>query len=351
MTNLKKSDSRNITIDFIRGVAILIVVFGHNIQYGLGIEFYNTQMFFDAFLFKLIYSFHMPLFALLSGYLFFRSMNKPAEKVLTKRLTSLLLPVLCWTILEYLVKISRQIISREFTSDYLLQSFVNRLVTNLWFLWAIFWCSLIVLLVEKVLNGSLLIYGLILLAALFVPSRYNFHLYFFMYPYFTAGFLFNKLDGATQYRRLVKKDLYALLVALAVFAFLFLFFNRNSYIYTTGIDLLGGRGIATQLDTDIYRWCIGFSGSIVVIVLCKMICDKRQGAVIKGVAHFGQLSLGIYVLNQYVGSDLLVKLTGNFSPSVFIWVIETIISIPIYVVAVEVIKRIPLARKLLLGDR
>ena len=93
-------NSRNLTIDFIRGIAILLVVLGHNIQYGSGNDFYQMENYFDSLLFKFIYSFHMPLFALLSGYLFFWSMKRAMKYVIKKRLTSLLLPIFCGVSLE-----------------------------------------------------------------------------------------------------------------------------------------------------------------------------------------------------------------------------------------------------------
>lgn len=60
------NNSRNLTIDFIRGIAILLVVLGYNIQYGSGDSFYQTEAYFVDILFKFIYSFHMLLFASLS---------------------------------------------------------------------------------------------------------------------------------------------------------------------------------------------------------------------------------------------------------------------------------------------
>ena len=101
-----------------------------------------------------------------------------------------------------------------------------------------------------------------------------------------------------------------------------------------------------------YRWAVGFVGSITVIVLCnKMICDKWQGTGVKVFAYFGQISLGIYILNSYVNSYVLRRLTGGLSPNVLIWIVETIVSMILYSIAIEIIKKIPVAKKLLLGGR
>ncbi|WP_394777737.1 acyltransferase family protein, partial [Undibacterium sp.] len=55
------SQSRNVTIDNIKGVLIFFVVFGHLIEMHIeGDHFLHSIWIF-------IYSFHMPMFALVSG--------------------------------------------------------------------------------------------------------------------------------------------------------------------------------------------------------------------------------------------------------------------------------------------
>lgn len=328
-----------------------MVVLGHNIQYGSGDTFYQMECYFENFFFKLIYSFHMPLFALLSGYLFFWSIKRNVGQVLKKRLTSLLLPIFGWITLECAGRAAILIIDHEFVLINFVRIYANKIIGSLWFMWAIFWCSLIVLLVEKAFKGRIWIYSLILVLILFTPAKYNLHMYAYMYPYFLAGFMFDKFDGKGRYSRAIKKDGYSLVVATVAFVILFMFYNHDSYIYTTKISLLGENGFLVQFGIDIYRWGIGFVGSTVVILVSKIICDKWQGIGVKLFAYFGQISLGIYILNSYTNTYLLQRLTGNFSPNVFVWIYEEIVSMALYTVAVEAIKRIPVAKELLLGGR
>lgn len=293
----------------------------------------------------------MPLFALISGYLFFWSMKKPTRSVLKKRLTSLLLPIFCWVTLECAGRgVIQEIKHRSAPISYI-QFYADKLLGSLWFLWAIFWCSLIVLLVDKIFKGRVWIYGVILGLLLFTPAEYNFHMYAYLCPYFVSGYLFNKYNGMNLYDKKVKKDWYALAASGVAFVILFIFYGHDSYIYTTGISVLGENNVIKQLGIDIYRWTIGFAGSVAVIILCKMICEKWKDAGVHLFAYFGQISLGIYILNSYVNSYVLRRITGSFSPNVLIWILETVVSMAVYAAAVEIMKQIPVAKKLLLGGR
>lgn len=57
---------RNNHIDIIKGLAIFLVIWGHIVQDTAG----NADIYFDNIVFKVIYSFHMPLFMLVSGYVY-----------------------------------------------------------------------------------------------------------------------------------------------------------------------------------------------------------------------------------------------------------------------------------------
>ena len=56
-----------------KALLIISVIVGHSVQYGSGPTFIEKQLFFENYLFKFIYSFHMPLFFCISGYLFAKS--------------------------------------------------------------------------------------------------------------------------------------------------------------------------------------------------------------------------------------------------------------------------------------
>lgn len=74
--------NRELFIDGLKGWAIFLVILGHVLQYNYGgLE--------SSVLYRMIYSFHMPLFFFLSGYV-----SKNAT--LKKCMISLLIPYFCW---------------------------------------------------------------------------------------------------------------------------------------------------------------------------------------------------------------------------------------------------------------
>ena len=67
---------RNVYLDLVKGIAVCLVVLGHCIQFGSGAKYLETGAFFENTIFRVIYSFHMPVFMMISGYLFSYSIRK-----------------------------------------------------------------------------------------------------------------------------------------------------------------------------------------------------------------------------------------------------------------------------------
>ena len=69
--------NRDVTLDYIKGIGIILMIIGHS----------DFAFLYDGLLRHFIYSFHMPLFFLCSGYLYKRRDVSDAAKRLS--LTSL----------------------------------------------------------------------------------------------------------------------------------------------------------------------------------------------------------------------------------------------------------------------
>lgn len=101
--------ARKTDIDVCKGLLTFLVVLGHCIQYGMGQEYRETGAYFDNYLYRTIYCFHMPAFMIISGYFFASSCQKTASipKMLKKRILSMLIPISSWSVIAAMVGIQR----------------------------------------------------------------------------------------------------------------------------------------------------------------------------------------------------------------------------------------------------
>lgn len=161
-------NNRNRTIDVIKGIAIIFVIYGHCIQFGSGADYLETGSFYNNSLFKFIYSFHMPLFMLISGYLFYYTLQKHSYKdALYSRIKSLIVPIILWQSLSLFVRITNYIHNFDILTIF------NSYLFTLWFISSVFINSVIVLICKKYAKDSLLVYITFFILSLFIPNYFG----------------------------------------------------------------------------------------------------------------------------------------------------------------------------------
>ena len=122
-------------IDALKGLAIILVVMGHVLSsfYADPYQIYATGPRSSMMLFRIIYSFHMPLFMFLSGYVTLRLHDwsiQTCAMTLWKRFRALVIPF--------------------FTVGFLRYCVFQRDMLDYWFLWILFQFILLMLIVEYV---------------------------------------------------------------------------------------------------------------------------------------------------------------------------------------------------------
>lgn len=100
MADIKHRDS---SFDILKGILILLVVFGHSI---CDTCTYNHVDCWHEHVFNIVYLFHMPLFVFVSGYFANSISNKNVKELVTQKTIRLLLPWLIWTSIDMVLKIS-----------------------------------------------------------------------------------------------------------------------------------------------------------------------------------------------------------------------------------------------------
>ena len=99
--------SRLQTIDVVKGIGIILVVFAH-VNY-------------TPLLLTLIYGFHMPLFFLVSGFLFDRSRYADFRSFFLRRLKTLICPYIFFYLLAVVITFGLQVIENGFSTELLLK--------------------------------------------------------------------------------------------------------------------------------------------------------------------------------------------------------------------------------------
>ena len=340
--------NRNQFIDMIKGCAIILVIMGHSIQFGSG-ELWNTSaIFFENYLFKLIYSFHMPLFMMISGYLFYYSVNKYSfGKNVWKRITTLLIPILAWSFAYNIV--NDLVVGKSIFSISFVKQCIWYAIGSFWFLWALFYCSFIIIFVSRFCRDSLLVYSAILILTFIIPDSYNIYLYKYMYPFFVIGYMTNK--NKEYFKRMRENHLIWILSAVC-FCCMLLLYNEETYIYVSKYRVLGHEEPIKMFFIDVFRFVIGLLGSILTIRFLSVVYEKIPPQISEKVELVGKYSLGIYIISGFLFPLVLVPLSANFNGiNYFVLLVETAFITILSFVFTIVIKKIPITNFFLLGGR
>lgn len=358
--NIKKGEtfenrteqSRSGIIDICRGIAILLVVFGHNIQYGSGTEFFGSADYFMHPVFKFIYSFHMPMFALISGFLCHIKTNDSIKSFTSRKMKSLFIPILSWVTIEFFLKAVVQFYDSS-SMIQLFKTFLNTLFYSYWFLWAMFFCAIAIWMYEKLLRGNTIVVVIAVILSMCIPSRLNSHMYIFVFPYYLLGYIWQK--RMKSFKLSVKWFKVLFPVVMILYGLLLLGYNYDTYIYTTQIYLFGSSGWIHQIGINLYRWIIGLCGSCFIILAIYFIENKLNIVVKKMLIKLGKNTLGIYIIstffNMYV-YKIIYRFAGQyFFPNAVIWIVETVVILMFCLGICGTIKKSKIANKLLLGGR
>lgn len=143
--------TRESWVDVCKGIAILLVVMGHVVT-----SYRNSNLLTNAggvnFICDFIYSFHMPLFFVISGYLASKSNGStPVKQQITKKLISYGIPYLVFSVGSWLLKfVASPFVNSKVDINDLLMIFLYP-INAMWFLYALLFISIIHILVNRLI--------------------------------------------------------------------------------------------------------------------------------------------------------------------------------------------------------
>ena len=323
--------NRNSTIDALKAFAIFLVVLGHFLQ--------TTILNFDEnYLFKLIYSFHMPLFVFLSGYLSYRK-DGLKKDYLKRRFLSLIVPYLTWMILSSIIS--------GVTSGFNFISTVLNIFfypdNGLYFLWVLFWMHLVLYCCSFVPRKYFLTL-LIVIAFLvtLIPFAFSFDNFFgnkifaSLFPYFIIGYLVRQYGNKTNF---IFKSWYFL---LPLFLFLVYFWHR-----TDALDF-NHYLVSSKLFIFIYKIIVAIIGIIISVGLFRKIKTYY-----KAILLLGENSIAIYAMNFYCLKVIYPSFDSVIINSFlyyFYAVFLTLMIISICLLIANILKKNKLSSLIFLGD-
>lgn len=320
-----KKDSRDYVIDCMKALAIILMVIGHSIQLFNGEVYRIEKTFYDNTLYKVIYSFHMPFFMLISGYLYYFSEKKYIHSLKNNifKISQYLIPIFTFA--------SIRTVWNTFTNcksvNYNIFTFLTEELYNifhvLWYLWAIIY-SIIIIETMCIINNkindkykklvlcilSILVLGLFFLS----PDILMGNVYKFIIPYFGIGY---ELNRRHFFRKMEARKKY-LFVLFLMWVFLIFLYKRKHYIYVSGFSLMNSEyGMMEQFKIDIFRWGVGLAGALSIWGYFQLFFSMRHikinNSAVRVMSYIGRDTLIIYSFSTEIFNEIVAKLTYKCS--------------------------------------
>lgn len=277
-------ENRNIKYDNIKGILILLVIFGHFL-----IDYHN---FLSCFLLKLIYLFHMPFFAYISGIFSKKKDNRTGFYLFLYIVINIIYAIFCKIVLN---------------SD------INLIYPyySTWYLLSLCYWKIIYKCINLKTKKAFLISVFIALIIGFIPFINNaFALSRTMafFPFFILGAI--QKDKAIKYS-LLKKIISFIIIIISII----LIFNNNINMSQLMMENY------TSIKDLFLRIIILISAYSIINIFIKIVINKK----IKCITKFGIYSLQIYIFHRFI-VILLSKLFQNYLFNEYIILVFAILS-------------------------
>lgn len=330
---------RLLWLDSLKGWLILLVVLGHAIQYSLMSSCENNH------LWNIIYSFHMPAFMAVSGYVAFRPGNIMGGGIISllskinRRFQQLLVPFFLWSLVSVIIR-----------GKITLDSIVNIILypdTGLWFLWVLFFISVLFLICDwlsdltKIKQELFIISFCLLLTCIMVLFEirilgFQFICYYFLF--YTLGYYLHKYKDVA-----ITRKRWLIVILSLCWLFLAWFWNMHSIP-----DFLRFVPLPEMLMAYAYRFFTAVIAIYILLAISPHVLSSADGFNSKFV-WLGKFSLGIYAIH-YILIQQIASLFKGFDMNSFITVSTSFVTaLFVSIVLVWLISKWKLSARLLLG--
>lgn len=302
---------RILWIDISKGIGIILVVIGHVVE-----SYHNSNLYLDnslfKFLFNFVYSFHMPFFMIISGYLLSKSRNTGSKKSrVLKLLINYGIPYIFFSTLFIVMQniMSNFVTINKYSSiNELFLIFIKPKGFN-WYLYALLIMHLICIIIPvEQYKFYLLIISLLChfiypfsknyLDGTIIPPLLNFYL-FFMVGYCSTEFI----TCVTKRKLLV-------------------FFAISGTILLLG-DILLFEGLIKT--SSVLRLFISISGSLCLITFSILISKWNLSPILSVLGKYSLPIYGLHALSISFSRHLLTRFHLNTASGILPLIICTIL--------------------------
>ncbi len=308
--------------DALKLFAIYLVIFGHCLQHLLSTDHVDETGY------VIIYSFHMPLFIMISGYFASSGLKRNFLPGIVTKARQLLQPCISASVIMALL----YYIAKGCNFSYRLNF---ELLYAFWFLKTAFFCFLLARTAYSFGKFKIIAF----LGTLFLTQipQINHIPYFttnidIMYPCFVVGILLK-----TYWDRIQANSRSIAIVTGIIFVVMLLFWGKEFWQPTYAMLYKLKAGEYSEgfylAYIRLYKLVIGISGSIFFITLFHICISDTHNAIIKKVCKNGEYTIGIYILQTFILETILVRYINfdNVNSLVFNFVIAPILSVSILI--------------------
>lgn len=327
-------------LDFLKWFAIFSVLLGHST------EQLSADLFWDHPLWTFIYSYHMPLFMFLCGYLFPSSLKRSYSKMAAVKVRQLGIPSLTAFAIACVIMWSMRTRAIADLCEFSFAGFMN----CVWFLKCLLFCYLIMYPVCKVFHDDRIAAIVASALVIIIPGTHWVNLNF-MLPMFCAGMV---CRGHSDWVDRNRPALFA--VSAAAFLALLIPWSGRLTVYMVPTKVIDTATLAfdwKNLGITVYRIALGISGSLFFFLSGKWVYSfikrwKWSGTLCK----IGTETLGIYFLQTFL-LEILVNSLHIFIPLPWSLVAAPVLAVIELIVChnlVILLKKWKMTRLLILGE-
>ncbi|HKM03805.1 MAG TPA: acyltransferase family protein [Lachnospiraceae bacterium] len=284
------TDSRIKWIDMAKGLGIILVIVAH-----LQPTFFTQE----------IYTFHMPLFFFLSGYVFSVERYKLLPFIKRKSKTILVpyfllgIPMILFTFLQMIM--DHKVESPGAYGAVIIAFLLQKKLWTIWFLTCLFLTNLLFYFIARMFKSNLMIQGIVVLAFASLglyyyrnggtPLLWNVDVCLTALPFFYGGYVLKNIRSVQT--QILRNDKFSILYFI-----LFLAINVATGIWNKSISGHGLEMFYNQYAFEPLTYLSAFSGILWIIILSKALY-------IKGIAYLGKHSLVYFSWHQVMMIPLL----------------------------------------------